>query len=155
MRQRILPTYCLCSYEKISQWAYFSNYHESFSSEQLCVRNQKTFSSDLVNLENIAIFMMKLRSHYVRYSTSLLQAGHFKRVRTGGTDASQEVSLLVFDASSAEICFWDVFSDWATLSFLAFFFTQYCSCLNLLFLFMFHPVLFSLISRLWAVLPSV
>lgn len=46
----MLPMHRLCSYEEIPQLAYSSNYNESFSSEQLYTRNQRTFSTDLLNL---------------------------------------------------------------------------------------------------------
>lgn len=50
--------------------------------------------------------MMKLRSQYLNYNHSLLQAGNFKGIMKAGTDVSQEMHLLVSDASSEEFHFW-------------------------------------------------
>lgn len=46
--------------------------------------------------------MMKLRSQYLNYNRRLLQAGNFKGIMKAGTDVSQEMNLLVSDASSEE-----------------------------------------------------
>lgn len=46
--------------------------------------------------------MMKLRSQYLNYNHSLLQAGNFKGIVKAGTDVSQEMHLLGSDASSEE-----------------------------------------------------
>lgn len=51
----MLPTHGLCSCEEIPQWAYSSTNNESFSSEQLCTRNQRTFSTDLL-LRTLSFF---------------------------------------------------------------------------------------------------
>lgn len=127
----------------------------SHSAQGNSVRNRKTLSSDLVNLLKTLLFLQWSWDHTM-WSTIPV----FYKL-----DISRESGKVILMHLRRWV-YWYLMpvlqkyafgmSDWTTLSFLTFLFVwhnQHCSCLNLLFLLMFHPVLFSLISRLWAALP--